>query len=250
MVASEHRLEEEQPAERGDVVDGDEVDHPVIGARAGGDRKPAAVAEAVGEHGEEEGAEPEAVARVELNRLIAEDLLQRGKPITQRTGNDALDPADALQRLEDADVEAEAGDVERMPAIHAQSVDGTIGSFGGEPGEGDPRPRLSAECSDEVVAGSTGEEDDATALARPRVDDRAGRLAPRPVAAEDRDRVGAGVERAADTAYLVAGTLRQDRLADADAVEGAPNGMEQPGGTTGTGGGICYEVDGAGHDRT
>jgi hypothetical protein len=226
VVPGHHRLEEKQAADRRDVIDGDEVDHPVIGARPGSDRKPPAVAEAVGEDREEDGTEPESIARVELDGLVAEDLLQRGEAIAERAANDALDPTDSLQRLEDPDVEAEAGDVQRVPAVDPQRVDRSVRSLGGKPGERDPRARLAAERGDEVVAGAPGEEHGATARPRPRGDDRPGRLAPRPVAAEDGDRVGAGIERAADAAHLVARTLREDRLADADTVEGAPNGME------------------------
>jgi hypothetical protein len=250
VVPGHHRLEEQQPADRRDVIDGDEVDHPVIGSGTGRDRQPAAVAEAVGEHREEQRTKPVSVAGVELDRPVAEDLLERGESIAQRPAHDALDSADALQCLEDADVEAEAGDVQRMPAIDAQGVDRAVGSLGGQPSQSDPRSRLPAEGGDEVVAGAAGEKDGAAAGPRPGSDDRTSRLAPRPVAAEDGDRVGAGIEGAADAAHLVAGTLREHRLANADAVEGAPNGIEESRGAAAAGGGVGDEVDGAGHSRT
>jgi len=245
-----HRLEEEDAAKGRDVVDGDEVDHPVIGARPGGDGKPSPVAEAVGQHREEQRAEAEPVAGVELDGLVAEDLLQRGQPVAERTAQDPLDPPDSLQCLEHTDVEAEAGDVERMTAIDAQRIDRAVRSLGGEAGEGDPGASLPAERGDEVVAGAAGEKDHAAARAGAGIDDRAGRLAPRPVAAEDRDGVGARVERAPDAARFVAGALREDRLADADTVEGAPNGVEESRGSAPAGGGVGDEVDGAGHSRT
>ena len=213
---------ERQTAHRLGILDRDDVEQTITRVCLGCDDEPAAKTPTIGDREEQQRTRTVAVARITHQRTIAEDLPQSGDAVSQRTAKGG-----AVQRVDYRGVEAHSGNIEHVTSIDRRAVDRLVGTLGGESRHRDPGARRCGDRGDEIVARAAGEQSDAALRAGTRGDDGAGDLAPRPVAAEHRDRVGATVQRAPHAADFVARTAGDERLPDADAVERTPNGGEQ-----------------------
>ena len=94
------------------------------------------------------------LAMPDLEPLVAEELLDRGVLVEE----DALEPPDALDVLEDGDVEAEAGDVEEVLVLDAADVDERVGTVDGELRHPVDVRRRDAEGLGEVVPRAGGDD--------------------------------------------------------------------------------------------
>src|SRR6266542_847125 len=210
MCSARSRHEESEPPCWLSVSNGDGVELAIHCGRLRRQLKDAAEVLCIGDdHDELSSADaiPTFRLQIHLEARIPEDLAKTRTEVQ----SGASEPPDRVEVLDHCDIDAESGEIQKVPVLDPPDIHGDIRAVDCK---ADRLARIvygRADGFGEVVAGSRCQKSEPHARCVAGIEDRVGDVAPRSVAAEGDEGVESVVERARyDGALVTSGTRRSE----------------------------------------